>query len=110
MWAMRADNGSKMLAATVQVGCDSTWRNRSRACDIWCPPSPLGSCAQSNRTTALFFRDLNGLPTTTGDSQESYCPCDAKNRNNLFFRKISSSIKVNSVAPLGLNVHWTCAS
>src|SRR4051794_16391312 len=37
---MRADSGSKMLAATVQVGRDNTWRNRSRACDIRCPPLP----------------------------------------------------------------------
>src|SRR2546425_11262478 len=59
MWAMRADNGSKMLAATVQGGRDISWRNRSRACDIMCPPFPLGSCPQSNRTPDLFSRDLN---------------------------------------------------
>src|SRR5712691_3154047 len=59
MWAMRADSGSKMLAATVQVGRDITWRNRSRACDIMCPPFPLGSCPQSNRTPDLFSRDLH---------------------------------------------------
>src|SRR5438093_6091186 len=59
MWAMRADSGSKMLAATVQVGRESTWRNRSRACDIMSPPFPLGSCPQSNLTPDLFSRDLH---------------------------------------------------
>src|SRR6266446_5121539 len=59
MWAMRADRGSKMLAATVQVGREITWRNRSRACDIMCPPFPLGSCPQSNLTPDLFSRDLH---------------------------------------------------
>src|SRR6266568_3779962 len=59
MWAMRADRGSKMLAATVQVGRESTWRNRSRACDIMGPPFPLGPCPQSNLTPDLFSRDLH---------------------------------------------------
>src|SRR5438093_1339324 len=59
MWAMRADRGSKMLAATVHVGRESTWRNRSRACDIMGHPFPLGSCPQSNLTPDLFSRDLH---------------------------------------------------
>src|SRR5262249_28494972 len=68
MWAMRADRGSKMLAATVQVGRESTWRNRSRACDIIGPPFPLGSCPQSNPTPDLFSSDLHYMECTTGKS------------------------------------------
>src|SRR2546427_13046104 len=66
MWAMRADRGSKMLAATVQVGRESTWRNRSRACDIMGPPFPLGPCPQSNLTPDLFSRDLHRDSRTSG--------------------------------------------
>src|SRR5262245_12592697 len=59
MKALRADSGLNMLAATVQVGRDSTWRNCSQACDITGPPLPLESYPQSNRTPDLFSRDLH---------------------------------------------------
>src|SRR5918999_2199434 len=41
MWAIRADNGSKMLAASVQVGRARTLRNCSRTRDIRSSPFPL---------------------------------------------------------------------
>ena len=38
IWAMRADNGSKILAASVQVSLEITCRNLSRATDMCASP------------------------------------------------------------------------
>src|SRR6266850_3311392 len=48
MWAMRADNGSKMFAARVHVGLASTLRNRSRTWDIVCTSSMSGLSVSVN--------------------------------------------------------------
>src|SRR5438128_10156665 len=48
MWAMRADNGSKIFAARVHVGLASTLRNRSRTWDIVCTSSTTGLCMRED--------------------------------------------------------------
>jgi hypothetical protein len=52
IWVMRADNGSKMLAARVQVGLASTRRNRSCAWDI-VSSSQLQATSWSSSPAAL---------------------------------------------------------
>src|SRR5215510_16263603 len=48
MWAMRADNGSKIFAARVHAGLASTLRNRSRTWDMVCTSSMGGLCIGVN--------------------------------------------------------------
>ena len=56
MWAMRADSGSKMFAAKVQVPFASTCRNFSRATDMTATSFLLGSVLDSlNHTLRRAF-------------------------------------------------------
>src|SRR4029450_2781338 len=71
MWEMRADRGSKIFAARVQVGLASTLRNRSRTWDIVCTSSMNGLYVSVNHLMGRPWLKAPMADTPAHNSVES---------------------------------------